>query len=232
LSSKSQVDGAAIYSPAVLAIYDAWVLGVSNRWLWQCSTPRLLAHYNRHVSGNHLDVGVGTGYYLHRCRFPIARPRVALLDVNPHALRTAARRIARYQPEVYERDVCEPLNLDVPPFDSIGLIYVLHCLAGTMAEKARVFANLRPLLRPGGVLFGATLLGRPLPCSAAGRWLLRRYNASGIFSNTDDDADSLRAALCKHFEHITLETHGCAALFSATSSPLVPRKATLDSEFD
>lgn len=219
MSNKLQVDGAAIYSPAVLAIYDAWVLGVSNRWLWRCPTSRLLAHYNRHVSSNHLDVGVGTGYYLHRCRFPTASPRVALLDVNPHSLRTAARRIARYQPEIHQRDVCQPLSLDLPPFDSIGLMYVLHCLSGAMADKARVFAHLVSLLRPGGVLFGATLLGQPLPCSAAARWLLARYNAAGIFANQNDDADALRAALVEHFDHLTLETHGCVALFAAHNPP-------------
>ena len=74
--------GQAIYTPKLLSIYDLLVLGLSNRFIWKCPTPRQLAHYDRHVSANHLDVGVGTGYFLDRCLFPVTAPRVALMDIN------------------------------------------------------------------------------------------------------------------------------------------------------
>src|SRR5687768_1328174 len=105
MSNYGPVSGSSVYTPAVLRCYDAWVLGVSNRWIWRCPTRRLLAHYNAQVSGNHLDVGVGTGFFLDRCKFPVSSPRVALLDVNRHALAAAQRRIARYEPEIYEGDI-------------------------------------------------------------------------------------------------------------------------------
>ncbi|MGJ0512633.1 hypothetical protein [Methylocystis sp.] len=35
--------GQAVYTPNMLAIYDVLVLGLSNRWIWKCPTPRLLA---------------------------------------------------------------------------------------------------------------------------------------------------------------------------------------------
>ena len=87
--------GHAIFTKASLRTYDWFVLGVSNRWIWRCPTARLLRMYNDHVSANHLDVGVGTGYLLDHCRFPIDRPRVGLLDLNTACLQAAAQRIAR-----------------------------------------------------------------------------------------------------------------------------------------
>jgi SAM-dependent methyltransferase len=207
--------GHTVYTPAVLAVYDAWVLGVSNRWLWKCPTPRLVAHYQQHVTANHLDVGVGTGYFLARCKFPAEHPRIALLDVNPHALRKAARRIARHRPEVYEADVRAPLALDVRPFDSIGLNYVLHCLPGSLREKSLVLGQLAAHLTPGGVLFGATLLGAGVRMGPLARALMIRYQSRGIFSNATDDEPSLHAALAAHFHDVTIETIGCVALFSA-----------------
>lgn len=150
--------GQAVYTPNMLAIYDVLVLGLSNRWIWKCPTPRLLAHYDRHVSGNHLDVGVGTGYFFDRCRFPTPTPRVALMDMNRDALQFSARRIARYRPEIYVRNVLETIDFDGAKFDSLGVNYLLHCLPGDMATKARAFDFLSPLMSPGAVVFGSTLL--------------------------------------------------------------------------
>ena len=61
--------GQAIYNPATLALYDIVVLGISNRLIWRCPTRHILQLYNQHATDNHLDVGVGTGWYLDHCRF-------------------------------------------------------------------------------------------------------------------------------------------------------------------
>jgi hypothetical protein len=113
--------GQAIYTKRILGIYDFMVLGISNRLIWRCPTQRLVQHYNRHITANHLDVGVGTGYFLDRCRFPSNAPRVALMDLNRNALDFAARRIVRYKPETYIRNVLEPLSVDAMKFDSVGI---------------------------------------------------------------------------------------------------------------
>lgn len=34
--------GQAVYSRRVLALYDWFVLGISNRFVWKCPTPQLL----------------------------------------------------------------------------------------------------------------------------------------------------------------------------------------------
>ncbi|MGJ0454053.1 MAG: class I SAM-dependent methyltransferase [Methylocystis sp.] len=207
--------GQAVYTPNMLAIYDVLVLGLSNRWIWKCPTPRLLAHYDRHVSGNHLDVGVGTGYFLDRCRFPTATPRLALMDLNRDALQFSARRIARYRPEIYVRNVLEKIDFDGAKFDSLGVNYLLHCLPGDMATKARAFDFLSPLMNPGAVVFGSTLLQGGASRSFAAQRLMAFYNSKGVFSNTQDDLETLTRELEKRFSAVSVETVGCAALFSA-----------------
>lgn len=207
--------GQAIYTPGMLNFYDLRVLWISNRFIWKCPTPRLLAHYDRHVTANHLDVGVGSGYYPDKCRFPVANPRVALMDLNPNSLAFAARRIARYRPETYIRNVLEPIPFDSARFDSVAVNYLLHCLPGDMAAKACVFDYLAPLMNPGAIIFGSTLLQGGVERSAAARWLMNYYNSDGVFSNTRDDLDALRRELGKRFADVSVEVVGCAALFSA-----------------
>jgi SAM-dependent methyltransferase len=207
--------GAAIYGPVVLAAYDAVVLGFSNRYVWRCPTPRLLAHYDAHVSANHLDVGVGTGYFLDRCRFPVSDPALALLDLHPAALGWARRRLRRYQPRTYRADVLRPFDLGGARFDSVGLNYVLHCLAGDLPSKAIAFDHLAAVLNPGAVLFGATILGRGQPRNRLARRLQSTYNRRGIFSNLADDAPSLDQELGQRFRDHRVEIVGCVALFVA-----------------
>ena len=213
MTATSQHAGHAVYTPRVLAIYDAWVLGISNRWIWKCPTSKLLAHYNQHVSANHLDVGVGTGYYLDRCRFPSPTPHVALLDINEHALAVASRRIARHRPAVFHGDIRQPLDLGGAKFDSIGLNFVLHCLPGGVEEKSAVIANVARHLNSDGVLFGSTLLGAGVTRSRTARWLMARYRQHGIFDNADEDQASVEAILRSQFQNVEMAAMGCAALF-------------------
>ncbi len=206
--------GQAVYTRPVLAIYDFFVLGISNRFLWKCPTPRLLHHYNRHITPNHLDVGVGTGYFLDRCQFPSPAPRVALMDLNPDSLESASDRIARYEPEIYHQNVLEPVSLDIEPFDSIGINYLLHCLPGTIESKSVVFDHLKALLRPNGVFFGSTLLQGDVLRNRLAKGLMDVYNRKGIFSNRFDDFEGLERLLRARFRDVSLEVVGCAALFS------------------
>jgi SAM-dependent methyltransferase len=206
--------GQAVYTPRALALYDFVVLGVSNRFLWQCPTQQLVAHYNQQVSDNHLDVGVGTGYFLNRCQFPSLTPRIALLDLNANALTFAARRIARYTPETYCRNVLEPIFLEVKPFDSVGVNYLLHCLPGSMEEKAIAFDHLKTLMNPNGVIFGSALLQGGVQRNWFAQRLMDVYNKKGIFSNQQDSLESLQRALHQRFKRVSIEVIGCVALFS------------------
>lgn len=205
--------GQAVYTNRALKLYDFVVLGVSNRFIWKCPTSRLLHHYNQHVTGCHLDVGVGSGYYPDHCRLP-ANPRIALMDLNPTALDYAAKRIARYKPETYRNNVLDPISLDCDRFDSVAVNYLLHCLPGPLQSKAVVFDHLSPLINSGGRIFGSTLLQGGVRRSWAAKALMRTYNRKGIFSNDADSAEVLESELRRRFDDVTLQIIGCAALFS------------------
>lgn len=206
--------GQAVYTPATLKIYDAFVLGFSNRFLWRCPTPELEALYARNVSARHLDVGVGTGYFLDRAPWPVAAPAVTLVDLNPHSLDAAARRIARYVPETVVADVLEPLPLQ-GPFDSVAMCYLLHCLPGTLADKAVAFDHARAVMAPGAKVFGATILDDGGPLSPPARALMNFYNRKGIFSNAADGETALRGALEDRFTNVRVTRRGVVALFEA-----------------
>jgi hypothetical protein len=160
--------GQQVYTPLVLRAYDLFVLGFSNHFAWQCRTVTMLERYDRHVGGRHLDLGVGTDWYLDRCAWPVDRPEITLLDLNENSLSMAARRLRRYAPQTVRANVVDPLPLGDARFDSAAANYLLHCLPGQIESKAASLAgNVRPYLEPGGVLFGSTILGRgvsPLVC--------------------------------------------------------------------
>lgn len=206
--------GAALYGKRFrLFFYDLVVMGFNNPIAWRCPSSRLLEFYNQYVSGNHLDVGVGSGNYPDKCTFPVSRPRIALMDLNPSSLTFTANRIKRYNPTTYQADVLQSITLDIPAFDSISLYYLLHCLPGTIKTKAAAFGNLKPLLNEGGVLFGSTVLGESRPFNFVGRRLMKSFNATGVFSNTQDNLADLEQGLRTHFAEYAMEMVGHVALF-------------------
>jgi hypothetical protein len=206
---------AAIYSRLLLSVYDPLVLGLSCSLVWHCPSRLILDFYNQHISGHHLDVGVGTGYFLDRCTFPASRPTIALADLNTNPLQVTARRIRRYHPTVHRVNVLAPLHIEPAGFDSIGLNYLLHCLPGDMLSKAVVFRHLKPLLNPqAGVIFGATLLGQGVRRNLLARLLMRVYNARGIFHNAADDPAGLERVLSDNFRDYSLNIVGCTAFFA------------------
>jgi 2-polyprenyl-3-methyl-5-hydroxy-6-metoxy-1,4-benzoquinol methylase len=214
VTAKQVEAGQAVYSKRTLAAYDFVVLGVSNRFIWKCPTQRLEEHYNQHITANHLDVGVGTGYFLDRCKFPSPRPRVALMDLNPDTLEFASKRIARYKPKTFRRNVLEPISTDGERFDSVGVNYLLHCIPGSMESKAVAFDHLKTLLNPNGVLFGATLLQGGVTRNWFAKRLMAVYNKKGVFSNEQDNLEELTRTLKQRFRDVSVEVVGCTAMFS------------------
>jgi ubiquinone/menaquinone biosynthesis C-methylase UbiE len=189
-SAEQVAAGQAVYTKRVLGAYDFVVLGVSNRFLWKCPTQRLEEHYNKHVTANHLDVGVGTGCFLDRCRFPSQSPRIALMDLNQNTLEFASQRIARYKPETYCRNVLEPISIDAAKFDSVGINYLLHCIPGSIESKAVAFDHLKALMKPNAVLFGPTLLqgGVTRNCLRSDSWTHTTKRESSRTSMTTSTA--------------------------------------------
>ncbi len=208
--------GQAVYTPLVLALYDVFVLRFSCRYAWRCPRAQMLDLYNRQVGARHLDVGVGTGFFLDSCEWPVAQPELTLLDLNRHSLDAAAKRTRRYRPRVVQASALDPIELGASQFDSVAMNFLLHCLPGSAEQKAATVArNVRPYLAPGGVVFGSTILGRGVRHNLLGRTLMRAYNKKGIFSNLEDDAAGLERGLTTALADVRIDVQGTVALFSA-----------------
>lgn len=217
--SRDVMRGQATYTEDFLRFkYDLIVHHVVNRLFWRSPTWRLHELYDGHASANHLDVGVGSGFLLERCRFPSAKPRIALMDLNASALTTARRRLARYDDvRMFRCNVLEPIPLE-ERFDSIGLVYLLHCLPGPLEEKGVAIGHLKRLLKPGGVLFGATILEEP----SARRHLHARFLGSqlrraGIFANRHDTRAGLETAISRGPAVVYLSGSRCLVASRARS---------------
>ena len=204
-----------VYSKPMLSIYDLVVIWFGNRFVTRCASEKMLAFYNQNISDNHLEVGVGTGYFLDRCRFPVLQPRLALMDINRNSLQKTQRRIARYNPEVYQQDVLSPITVNCPKFTSVGCNYLLHCLPGAIHQKAVLFEHLKGMLKSGGILFGSTILFNGSDASMLSKLVMYVYNLTGIFSNMEDDVAGLQSALQQHFSDYSIMVCGSAALFWA-----------------
>lgn len=217
-AGKAAAAGANIadsaYTKARLPFYD-FTLRVACGLLWGCPARRVLRFYDEHISGNHLDVGVGSGYFLDHCRYPVENPRLMLLDSNADPLEYSANRLRRFRPETLQANILRPIPFEGRRFDSIGLNHVLHCLPGAMREKAAVIDHLRVLLTPGGKLFGATVPAIGVRHNWVGRKWLAHFNEIGVLDNLNDSADELKAVLEQRFRESSVQVIGRTALFWA-----------------
>ena len=203
------------YTRAVLMIYDLWVTHFSNRYVWRCSVEIHRDHYRNWIGKRHLEVGVGTGYYLSGATLREVQ-HVALLDPNRLCLATAKRRIGSLSCTTYCRDALLPISIPEERFDSIAVSYLLHCLPGPILKKAVLFENIAPLLSDSGVVFGSTILGAGAAHNRLGRLLMRIYNSKGIFGNEGDRFEDLKTILTREFQNVRVRQHGVVALFRAS----------------
>ena len=197
-----------IYNPVTLRLYDAGVLGLTNRLIWRCPTATMVEHYRSHAGRSHLDVGPGTGYFLER----IDSPSLTLLDLNASCLAAASDRVGHGRSVAsLQQSFFDPLPRE-HSFDSIGLNFLLHCIPSH--EKWDRLSQLRGHLRPGGTIFGSTVIADPETATLAARALNSTYNRLGVFGNADDTMDELENAL-RGYTEVSTRRVGQVALFSA-----------------
>jgi SAM-dependent methyltransferase len=207
--------GQADYTPRMLAIYDPWVIGFMAPVVWRCPVPPVLERYRRHLGRRHLDVGPGTGYLLEKTGID-SNAELTLLDPNPNVLAYVTRRFESMKVTTVEADVLKPLPVE-GPFDSAALSFVLHCLPGPMSHKAVAIRNVARVLTGGGVLYGATVLGRSGRHTPPARAFLWAVNRRGTFDNLDDTAEGLQEILAASFETVEIDVVGSVALFGAST---------------
>jgi hypothetical protein len=212
-------DGIKIYSTLGLKVYDALIMGAVTRYVWNCPSNVFVAYYRSHVSGNHADVGVGTGFVLDRCGLAPGDTRLALIDLQQNCLDYAANRLARFSPERYVWDASEANRRSlsgIQPFDSIGLGGILHCLPGDMRQKARVFDALRVVCNDRATIFGYSLVNDAIRHRLRRRLVHRLFQQLQVVNFADDSACALERELAQRYEHYELEVIGCFAFFRAT----------------
>ncbi|MEU3459401.1 class I SAM-dependent methyltransferase [Streptomyces sp. NPDC006733] len=206
--------GQAIYLPWTLPLYDRVAFQVNCRLFFRVPVPEVVALFDRNVSAQHLDVGVGTGYFLDHCR-TAPQQAITLADLNEHSLRHAARRLARFDVTTVQANALEPLPLPEASFGSASMNFLLHCVPGSIRQKAVVLDNVAACVRPGGRIFGATVLTQGVPVGAAARVAFPLLNRRGVMQNAEDSLEDLRTELAARFPEHTLTVHGCTALFEA-----------------
>lgn len=211
--SEEQIkDGQAVYTPLILLVYDLWVVRFSNHWMWRCPKTKQLQQFQQYVTNNHLDIGVGTGYYLQQCTWP-ENTKLSLMDLNPNCLETAKKAVAQLNPELHQADIFKPQVALANRFKSISMNFLLHCLPGDMENKSTAIGNAAAMLQENGVLFGATILGDRALHTLPSAMLAAFYNHKGIFSNHNDTLESLERALAAHLKDVSIEVIGAVALF-------------------
>lgn len=209
--------GQAVYTPIMLKLYNLWVLDISNQWIWRCPKAKQLEQFNKYMTSNHLDIGVGTGYYLNACKIP-AQPHLSLMDLNLNCLNKAQESLIKrgISPTTYHADIFKKQPELSEKFSSISMNYLLHCLPGDMQIKEKCIDNAVSMLQPQGVLFGATIVANNNLHTTASRFLCGFYNKKGIFSNQEDTHEALLQTLSKHLIEVNVSIVGCVAIFSGT----------------
>jgi hypothetical protein len=71
-------------------------------------------------------------------------------------------------------------------------------------------------VRPGGTVFGSTILAEGIPLNRSAQRLMGLYNRKGIFHNATDSLAELNRELEAAFTDYRLTVVGCVALFEAT----------------
>ncbi|WP_088343795.1 MULTISPECIES: hypothetical protein [Rhodomicrobium] len=92
-------------------------------------------------------------------------------------------------------------------FLNLRLCYLLHCLRGSIAEKAIPFDHRS---HPGARRWRAdtTVVQGKVRRARPAQVLLDFYNHRSLFSNSEDTVDNLDAALRKRFSYVNIELKG------------------------
>ncbi|MBM3857327.1 MAG: class I SAM-dependent methyltransferase [Verrucomicrobia bacterium] len=211
--TKSDIDkGHAFYTPFTLKLYNFIVPVFNNHFVWRCPTYYQLREYRRYVTPLHLDIGVGTGFFLKRTPWP-ADTQLSLMDLNPACLEAAARSVNWLKPTIYLADIFEVQPHLANKFTSISMNYLLHCLPGNMTVKKQAISNAASMLRSGGVLFGSTILSDPELQNFLSRRVMSYFNKKQCFSNLEDTHAMLKQALEENLSQVEIQIIGCVALF-------------------
>lgn len=131
-----------------------------------------------------LDVGCGTGLWLARHAALPCAPRLTGLDPSPEML---ARARARLPAATLVAGAAEAMPFATAAFDFVSLRFCHHHLR----DRARAFAEVARVLRPGGHLLLVNIDPRRMP----GHWIFRRFPEARALDVRYPDEATLLAEL-------------------------------------
>jgi ubiquinone/menaquinone biosynthesis C-methylase UbiE len=191
------------------------VHGISNHLIWKCPTKIITENYKVNMTNNHLEIGVGTGYFLRKCKKINHDTTVTLMDLNKDTLIYCFKKLYKLTDKIimHQGDIFTNQYME-NQYDSIAINYVLHCLPGNGTQKMKIFSYLEKYLKPGGVLFGSTIICDGLQNPSA-KALMKFYNDQGIFSNIEDTISVMKTILFMFFDKFQYQIVNNVFIFSA-----------------
>jgi hypothetical protein len=214
--NRSLKAGQLFFSMMNHRMYDTGLYRFVTGQIWRCPTERLMDTYADNISGDHLEIGVGSGYFLEHTLCSESVHRLVLLDLNRSCLEKSAERLKSCAPLLHQLDIQQPIAPAMRGFASIGMNYVLHCIPGNFRRIQHIFHHVHAMLAEDGVFFGATLVKRPARKGVIA-WLLMWFlNAVGIFNNSLHTVEELEDAMKSLFDDVEISTVGSAVVFRAS----------------
>ncbi|API86325.1 class I SAM-dependent methyltransferase [Francisella uliginis] len=207
--NKSTHAGQKIYTRITLRLYNFVVLFFNNTFVWRCKTAKLLKLYSDNVSLNHLDIGVGSGYYLNKLHTKLKK--VTLMDLNLDCLRYVKNLLKNKDVSIYQVDILEDIEEKFfSKFDSISCNYLIHCLPDN-GSKEIVFKNIAKMFKSDGVAFGSTIINEY--DSKLAIKIANKFNSKGIFDNVNDSYESIEKYISNNFEKYSVKKIGSVCVY-------------------
>ena len=211
--AAQKVQGYDYYTPGTLRIYDLYVLGFNNRFVWRCPTYKLRALFARLATPRHCDIGVGSGYFLKHQQAKAPFERLHLVDASAATI----ERVRRMLPDPAITSDCTDVSKgmsEIPePVTSVSLNYLFHCMAGPVDNKEAVLAGLKNIAVPGAAVFGSTIVNDPKYQGRLARRVLAAFNKKGIFDTSDDSAENICKMLNRHMDKVHTTMCGSVLIF-------------------
>lgn len=213
------IAGQATYTPFFLNIYDLFIIKFSNRYFWRCPPSKTVELYQRNLSPQHLDIGVGTGYYLQTCHEIRNTSCVGIMDLNRNSLQKTKDKlevVGVQNIQVYQTNVLDSFPFNDAHYTSVGINYLLHCIPGSLDEKlGTIFHNVKASIRSGKIVkvFGSTIIIDEDRHTALSRAVMRFYHKKGIFHNQNDTYQGLVEVCNRHSKDVSIKIVGAVAFF-------------------
>lgn len=207
--------GQLFFSSMSHYLYDIGLYRFVTQKIWRCPRSRLMDNYVENISDNHLEIGVGSGFFLQHTLCADFVRRLVLLDLNRRCLSKSAARLKLFAPQTHQHNILEPFEASEDGFTSVGMNYVLHCIGGSFQRNQCIFRHVQSQLVDGGVFFGATLVKQPLKNGVLSWIFMRLLNGIGIFNNSRHTVAELRQAMQACFDEVEISVVGNAAVFRA-----------------